>query len=1839
MARGEVRSDRQSWVLSGSVGTSWVYYKLPFSSNAQLVQNTGSGTLEVAWGYTAADPVPPDVSSFPGVIVTGGDARARVYYGHYVSSFGIRGQAPTSYVFEAWVGDSGYPTVTYGGSGGVEVVSLGDLQDVDTYGATSGEVLTYNGAGMWVPRVGTGGDMLKADFVTAGGTGTVLRSKTVVPSVHAADPTVNDDSSTGYEVGNEWSSTATNRLWVCKSTAVGSAIWRQIGNAGYANRVLVAKNIDSANFSSIASAANYIAGLAGASAPSAANPYLIKVYPGEYVEPQIDLAPFVSLTGDTINTTLVIPDSQHDVITMSNMCEVSFLSINGSGQLPPNPPGYGYAGLHFVDVGNFSQAHKVSIYNCDKGIDCDVRTQPAVVYLEYVDVDGVYATGLEVDTDIDMSDTQNYGTLTTNPAAPRAYGFTGTGSASTTDICPTGHPDQIHIPSHNRLTGAKVQYNTLTGASVSGLTSGQDYYFIVVDNDYVKLAASLADAEDGVAITLADPGASTHQIVILSVFKLFDLNRTVSDPWPINGLVGKYIMCRGGASAGQDRMIVANGADYVVTDHLVVHLPQDDGKCGYYIGYPLFVNAENFYAFPDASNQGEDILLHGGGASLSMKVGEIQGADAANGIVMYDGTEASISAVKISNCYNGIYVQNLGHAGVQNAPQINLTSCWIDQCIDQRIRIENPRTVGQISGSCELSHMYIAPSVSDLSILVQSEITPGINIVGSFYSGDTLDHVTNHSPNNNWGTNIGVISGGAVTVNADPTKVDVSAGTGYIMEGAFPSDTLRYVVWGASTGLPLTLNSANFLWVDASAVVWCTSTAPADTLGVRLGRVIADASGWVFFQDAPRGMVHTGSMVEIALRNMMGPIVQSGVVTTLSATANMLNVTGGTYYFGSAKKTPSASSNISFSTWRGSSGGGYTVGRNVSLVDYNHYDNGSGGLTSVGTSCIRHLVVMENDGANQSYMLVYGKTPYADEATAKAGSVPGFPSTWGSPPGMLPIASLVCDSGGILDVLDERPRLGFTAATNTVVTKHGDLTGLNVEEDHPYALYVDGTNQMLGALNMGTHNVTNVGTVDGVTVSSHSSRHLPNSITDPLAVGAPSSIGTSNQEGGADAFARQDHVHNHDYQSDPKLHTVATASANGFMSSTDKGYMGTLAGFGDASALHNHSSLYLSLAGGTMAGTLAFSTHPFTITATSGISNLNADYLDGYHYTSFVLKSGDTMAGTLAFSTYPFTITATSLITNLNADLLDGQHGSYYAAAVAGGYLPLSGGTMAGTLAFSSYPFTISASSLISNLNAQYLNGNASGAFQTALGYTPVNKAGDTMAGTFAFATFPFTITATSMISNLNADYLGGQHSAYYAAAVAGGYLPLSGGSMVGTLAFGSYPFTISASSLISNLNAQYLNGNASSAFQTALGYTPVNRGGDTMAGTLAFGAYPFTISASSLVSNLNAQYLNGNASSAFQTALGYTPVNRTGDTMAGTLAFSSYPFTISASSLISNLNAQYLSGNASSAFQTALGYTPVNKAGDSLAGTLAFGTNPFTITASSLISNLNAQYLSGNASSSFQTALGYTPVNRGGDTMAGTLAFATFPFTITSTSLITNLNADKLDGLESTAFLTGTVPIASGGTGQTTATAAINALLPDQTGHSGYALRTDGSNTSWTLKGGVASITTPVTVASTASETVLATYTAPASSMAAGTTWRAKAYGTLSTTGTPTVLWQIRIGTTTLAGSIVSTSAVITPTVAGVSTRTWNVEGVVTITASGSSSNGTSYGSMMTNVSWADQVAGNTRNGFMGASGTAISNLTTTAQNLVELTFKWGTSNPSNTLACYNATIELVRT
>jgi hypothetical protein len=83
-----------------------------------------------------------------------------------------------------------------------------------------------------------------------------------------------------------------------------------------------------------------------------------------------------------------------------------------------------------------------------------------------------------------------------------------------------------------------------------------------------------------------------------------------------------------------------------------------------------------------------------------------------------------------------------------------------------------------------------------------------------------------------------------------------------------------------------------------------------------------------------------------------------------------------------------------------------------------------------------------------------------------------------------------------------------------------------------------------------------------------------------------------------------------------------------------------------------------------------------------------------------------------------------------------------------------------------------------------------------------------------------------------------------------------------------------------------------------------------------------------------------------------------------------------------------------------------------------------------------------------------------------GTVNGISLSGTVTASGSLTLGGA--LSGVNLTSQVTGTLPVANGGTGQITTTAAFDALAPTQTGNSGKYLTTNGTTTSWaTVSGG----------------------------------------------------------------------------------------------------------------------------------------------------------------------------
>lgn len=160
---------------------------------------------------------------------------------------------------------------------------------------------------------------------------------------------------------------------------------------------------------------------------------------------------------------------------------------------------------------------------------------------------------------------------------------------------------------------------------------------------------------------------------------------------------------------------------------------------------------------------------------------------------------------------------------------------------------------------------------------------------------------------------------------------------------------------------------------------------------------------------------------------------------------------------------------------------------------------------------------------------------------------------------------------------------------------------------------------------------------------------------------------------------------------------------------------------------------------------------------------------------------------------------------------------------------------------------------------------------------------------------------------------------------------------------------------------------------------------------------------------------------------------------------------------------------------------------------------------------------------------------------------------------------------------------------------------------------------------------TTPAAVANTTTGTAFAkTFSIPANYLRVGSLIRIRAAGVYSTTGTPTLDIQLRVGGT--SKWVLQTGTITTPS--GAALWNWVAEGFATVRAIGAggtffADGGSAILAAATSGTWAAPVvAPNTRSGGISVA----TNGALTADVLVQ----WGTASPSNTITMENFTVEI---
>ena len=157
------------------------------------------------------------------------------------------------------------------------------------------------------------------------------------------------------------------------------------------------------------------------------------------------------------------------------------------------------------------------------------------------------------------------------------------------------------------------------------------------------------------------------------------------------------------------------------------------------------------------------------------------------------------------------------------------------------------------------------------------------------------------------------------------------------------------------------------------------------------------------------------------------------------------------------------------------------------------------------------------------------------------------------------------------------------------------------------------------------------------------------------------------------------------------------------------------------------------------------------------------------------------------------------------------------------------------------------------------------------------------------------------------------------------------------------------------------------------------------------------------------------------------------------------------------------------------------------------------------------------------------------------------------------------------------------------------------------------------------------VAVANTTTETIVfPNIKIPFSSFAVGKTFKLKAYGKLSTTGTPTIIFAIRAGG--VAGTLIATTEAITNG-SGVTNVNWEIEVTIVCRAIGSSGSLLVMGTAKVHT-----AAGTVVVNIFGVSGwdaPAPVTVDLTADVDLALTADWSAASASNTLTGLIETFE----
>lgn len=463
----------------------------------------------------------------------------------------------------------------------------------------------------------------------------------------------------------------------------------------------------------------------------------------------------------------------------------------------------------------------------------------------------------------------------------------------------------------------------------------------------------------------------------------------------------------------------------------------------------------------------------------------------------------------------GLEIENVGAAS-----EIQITGT-IFNSVTNDLLLSHPDAFGAFQGLIDSTKVTVDPdSLIKLNYIDAVNQDIGEVTLGDIFQGDRHDRILPLSRLVRETAPVGTYSGGVITATTG-LEISVSAGAGFTQDSA--DDYMKEVTW-STTPLTLPANTTNYIYITDDGVVSYATSEPDILRNLILGRVATFGASIYFIDRSSIRNNQLATRIEQYQRDAIGPIYSAGSIVVENGTRG-LDVSTGTYYFGNTKFIPTGGTAISWVYNYKNGSGGFTTGTQ-STVDNAQYDNGTGTLASLTSAYYaKHSLYISGDGAQEKYHLVYSQVEYSSLILAEAGDIPTPPSNFID--GVTLIATIIVQEGQPnLQIQTARPVIGFSATGVSASASHGNLLGL-LNDDHTQYLLVNGSRAMTGSLDMGGQSISNLNLVDGVDISAHGSRHLPNG-TDPLTTAAPSAnltLATTNSVGLANSLSRSDHSH------------------------------------------------------------------------------------------------------------------------------------------------------------------------------------------------------------------------------------------------------------------------------------------------------------------------------------------------------------------------------------------------------------------------------------------------------------------------------------------------------------------------------------------------------------------------------------------------------------------------------------------------------------------------------------------------------------------------------------------